>query len=214
MTTLRAQGRKLARIRRSLGYSQLQLAIRAGVSERTVRNAECGHSVKRDFLVYIASGLQVPLFEVLEDEFACDSKWIARAETIQEELSRAITAMNSDLKINASSSTLGTPTTNHPIGANLLDELLVQARRQGFNIREFVRSGPHCSCRMTFDTPLFNRSTVTVRGCICASSQTVVKTLRWILICTISGTDIERVEAFCDTCEPCAAASQVEVSQP
>lgn len=202
MTTLRAQGRKLARLRRMLGYSQLQLAIRAGVSERTVRNAECGHSIKRDFLEFIASGLQVPLFEVLEDEFELDSKWVARADAVQSELEDAFSALRSDVSPDANLSALRTLTVNHPLGAKLLGALLIQMQRQGFSLRESVRSNPDCRCRMKFDSPLFNRSTVVVRGRICASSQTAEKIVRWVIVCETSGTDIENVEAFCDISTP------------
>ena len=201
MTTLHAKGRKLARLRRSLGYSQVQLAMRAGVSERTVRNAERGHPIKRDFLEYIAGGLDVSLREVLEEEFTCDSKLITKAESIKGELQSAFTALQADAELHSSSATLRIFTTRYSPGADLLDELLIRVRRQGLNIRELLRTDPHCVCRMSFDAPLFNRSMISVRGCLYASSPTMDKSLRWVLVCAVAGNDIEGVEAFCDEFE-------------
>lgn len=68
MTTQRAFGDKLAALRRRLGFTQLELALRTGVSERTVRNAEGSRPIKRDFLAFIANGLDVPLEDVVYDE--------------------------------------------------------------------------------------------------------------------------------------------------
>lgn len=65
MPSLQPHGAKLASLRRALGLTQLELAIRSGVSERTVRNAERGRLVKRSFLEFIAGGLGVTLSEVV-----------------------------------------------------------------------------------------------------------------------------------------------------
>lgn len=66
MPSLEPQGDKLQSLRRALGFTQLELALRAGVSERTVRNAERGRPINRDFLEYLAGALGVPLAEVVQ----------------------------------------------------------------------------------------------------------------------------------------------------
>lgn len=66
MPSLTPKGELISQLRRSLGYTQLELALRVGVSERTVRNAERGHAIKHDFLKFIAGGLGVSLPEVLQ----------------------------------------------------------------------------------------------------------------------------------------------------
>lgn len=65
MPSLEPYGDKIASLRRSLGFTQLQLALRAGVSERTVRNAERSRSINREFLQYIAGGLGVAAEELI-----------------------------------------------------------------------------------------------------------------------------------------------------
>lgn len=56
---------EIRRIREAAGLTQVELAGLAGVSERTVRNAETGKRLQQHFLQYIAGALQVPLAEVL-----------------------------------------------------------------------------------------------------------------------------------------------------
>lgn len=46
------------------GWTQLELAVRAGVSDRTVRKAEKSQPIRRQFLEFIACALQSPLAEV------------------------------------------------------------------------------------------------------------------------------------------------------
>src|SRR5690606_30136257 len=65
MPSVTPKGDLISQIRRSQGFTQLELALRAGVSERTVRNAERGQAIKHDFLKFIASGLGVSLPEVV-----------------------------------------------------------------------------------------------------------------------------------------------------
>ena len=65
MPSLQPHGAKLANLRRALGMTQLELAAKSGVSERTVRNAERGNHLKRSFLEFIAGGLGVPLAEIV-----------------------------------------------------------------------------------------------------------------------------------------------------
>ncbi|WP_428307258.1 helix-turn-helix domain-containing protein [Lacipirellula sp.] len=65
MPSLQPHGAKLANLRRALGLTQLELAVRSGVSERTIRNAERGNPLKRSFLEFIADGLGVPVTEII-----------------------------------------------------------------------------------------------------------------------------------------------------
>ena len=65
MPSVTPKGDLISQIRRSQGFTQLELALRAGISERTVRNAERGQAIKHDFLKFIASGLGVSLPEVV-----------------------------------------------------------------------------------------------------------------------------------------------------
>ena len=64
MPSLTPHGEKLRSLRVSVGWSQLDLALRAGVSERTVRNAEKSLPLRHDFLGYLAKALAVPLAEI------------------------------------------------------------------------------------------------------------------------------------------------------
>lgn len=77
MPSLEPHGEKLASLRRSLGFTQLQLALRAGVSERTVRNAEHGRPINHEFLQYIAGGLGVTLGDVVVQavDLAAHRRW-------------------------------------------------------------------------------------------------------------------------------------------
>jgi transcriptional regulator with XRE-family HTH domain len=60
-------GAKFRAFRQARGWSQLELAATAGVSERTIRNAERGRSLRRDFLEYLAGALGVDPAELLRD---------------------------------------------------------------------------------------------------------------------------------------------------
>ena len=64
MPSLTPHGEKLRSFRVSLGWSQLDLALRAGVSERTVRNAEKSRPLHHDFLGYLAKALGLPVTEI------------------------------------------------------------------------------------------------------------------------------------------------------
>lgn len=66
MATLTPQGDKLRALRLDRGWTQLELAIAAGVSDRTVRKAERSQPLRRQFLEYLAGALQVPLTEVAQ----------------------------------------------------------------------------------------------------------------------------------------------------
>ncbi len=65
MPSLVPQGERISAIRRVLGLTQLDLALRCGVSERTIRNAERGRPIKRDFLQFIAAGLDASIDELI-----------------------------------------------------------------------------------------------------------------------------------------------------
>jgi transcriptional regulator with XRE-family HTH domain len=54
-------------IRLARGFTQLELALAAGVSERTVRNAESGRRVRYDFLKYLSVALGVDLADIALD---------------------------------------------------------------------------------------------------------------------------------------------------
>ena len=60
-----------------MGWSQLDLALRAGVSERTVRNAEKGRPLHHDFLGFLAKALGLPVAEITLStaEFKTHSRW-------------------------------------------------------------------------------------------------------------------------------------------
>ena len=77
MPSVTPKGDLISQIRRSQGFTQLELALRAGVSERTVRNAERSHAIKHDFLKFIASGLGVALPEVIQsvDQLHLRQQW-------------------------------------------------------------------------------------------------------------------------------------------
>lgn len=93
MPSLQPYGAKLASLRRALGLTQLELAARSGVSERTVRNAERGQPVKRCFLEFIAGGLGVPLHEIVlpSGEFDLHLRWLRHAERLLAALQRVVT---------------------------------------------------------------------------------------------------------------------------
>lgn len=77
MPSLAPQGDRLSTFRRVLGLTQFELAVRSGVSERTIRNAERGRPIKRDFLQYIAAGLGVPMDDVIQasTELSSQLRW-------------------------------------------------------------------------------------------------------------------------------------------
>lgn len=92
MPSLQPYGAKLASLRRALGLTQLELAARSGVSERTVRNAERGQPVKRSFLEFIAGGLGVPLSEIVmpSGELDLHQRWLRHVERLLAGLQRVV----------------------------------------------------------------------------------------------------------------------------
>lgn len=64
---VRVDGVTVQRLRRSKGLSQIKLAQDAGVSERTVRNAEKGQILESHIASYLAVALNVPLNEIVAE---------------------------------------------------------------------------------------------------------------------------------------------------
>jgi len=89
MPSIAPQGERLSAFRRVLGLTQLELAVRSGVSERTIRNAERGRPIRHDFLQFIAAGLGVPL-----DDVICVSTELSGHLRWQRNLENLITAVN------------------------------------------------------------------------------------------------------------------------
>ena len=62
---VRLQGKLIRTLRLSKGWSQLDLAERAGVGERTIRNAESGRIIEGSTALYVAGALDVELEQLL-----------------------------------------------------------------------------------------------------------------------------------------------------
>jgi DNA-binding XRE family transcriptional regulator len=62
---VRIDGGVVSGLRRSRALSQRDLAKSAGVSERTIRNAEKGQAVESHIALYIATALEVPLADIV-----------------------------------------------------------------------------------------------------------------------------------------------------
>src|SRR5262245_57470735 len=90
MASVEPHGEKLRHLRRALGWTQLELALRAGVSERTVRSAERGRPIRRDFLDYLAGALGVDLRELAREPatVAALVRWRYNAQALVENLFR------------------------------------------------------------------------------------------------------------------------------
>ena len=61
MPSVETHGDKLRYFRRARGFTQLELALVAGVSERTVRSAERGRPIRRELVDYLAQALGVDI---------------------------------------------------------------------------------------------------------------------------------------------------------
>jgi transcriptional regulator with XRE-family HTH domain len=84
MPSVIPQSGKLRSLRRALGLTQIELALVAGVSERTIRNAERGRPIDHAFLSFIAGALGVTLSEVAmqSTELADHSRWMKNCEKL------------------------------------------------------------------------------------------------------------------------------------
>jgi len=67
MRGVMVNAQRLRQIRQARGLTQQQLAIRAGVGERTVRNAEQSRRIRLDFLGYLATVLGVEIADIIND---------------------------------------------------------------------------------------------------------------------------------------------------
>lgn len=77
MRGLKPNAKRLREIRLLAGFTQAELALRAGVGERTIRNAEAGRTIRHDFLRFIAEALGVTPQELVADR---DELLVARRE--------------------------------------------------------------------------------------------------------------------------------------
>jgi transcriptional regulator with XRE-family HTH domain len=89
MRGIKVDAKLFLQVRRARRLTQTALALRAGVSERTVRNAESGRRVRRDFLEYLAAALGVELVDIILDP---DELRVANAEA--ERAERVVTAIH------------------------------------------------------------------------------------------------------------------------
>ena len=90
MQGFQIDGPKLRYLRRARGWTQLELAVIAGVSERTVRNAERGRPLHRDFLDFLAGALAVEPTELVAnpEELRPLARWQRQADRILAALPR------------------------------------------------------------------------------------------------------------------------------
>lgn len=68
MRGIQIDAARFRQIRRARGLTQQQLGKLAGVSERTVRNAESGQRVRLVFLRYLAQTLGIDVLDVVHDQ--------------------------------------------------------------------------------------------------------------------------------------------------
>lgn len=197
MATQRPRGQHIADFRRALGYSQLELAMKAGVSERTVRNAERGRPIKHSFLGYIAGGLNVPLAAVIEDETAALRRLQDYARGLRAELQSSFTALQASAEAPGRSMCRPTPCENASLGATLLNVLSAEMRLQGINLPALLKAGRALTISVEMDPPSFNDSSVVLRGRITLQQRDGPESLRWALICEVSEDGCDHIEAFC-----------------
>jgi transcriptional regulator with XRE-family HTH domain len=90
MPSVEPYGQKIQSLRKALGLTQLELALRAGVSDRTVRNAERGRPLQRDFLGFIAAALGVAIADIAKNmgELAGLGDWRRNVQVADELLKR------------------------------------------------------------------------------------------------------------------------------
>jgi transcriptional regulator with XRE-family HTH domain len=99
MPNFEINGDKLRSFRRARGWTQLELAIIAGVSERTVRNAERGRPLRRDFLDFLATALDVGAEDLVGDPTAL--RPVRRSERLVQRIGAALDSLYSEQNVRA-----------------------------------------------------------------------------------------------------------------
>lgn len=170
MPSLEPHGEKLASLRRLLGFTQLQLALRAGVSERTVRNAERGRPINREFLQYIAGGLGIPVEELIvqKEELATYRRWMKNRGGFLSQLERAMVEQDTQVLLDVLHQDLELHFLGGIPGVDSLQTLLgsyhgIDGVKQFMeNVQEFWDSKPGGA--VAIEAPQGDADTVLVRG--------------------------------------------------
>ena len=91
-------GEAVRRLRRLLAWNQLELGKRAGVSERTVRNAEKSSTLDVAVAGYLAGALSVPLADIVLGgaENASQHNWVRFVGDFDQAYATAITRLDFD----------------------------------------------------------------------------------------------------------------------
>lgn len=115
------RGELIRSLRIGRGWSQLDLAERAGVGERTIRNAECGRVIEGSTASYIAGALEVTLELLVKPHFCPSSPFsLARFELAFRDawLNGRIAPLQQLLSTNCTWRIIGFPRTdlNHVLG--------------------------------------------------------------------------------------------------
>ncbi len=91
MTAITPLGDKIRSFRAARGYTQLQLALAAGISERTVRTAEKGVPLRQEFLEFIAGVFGAPWEEFAEQQaLVGGQRWEDRVALLTTEVRRSM----------------------------------------------------------------------------------------------------------------------------
>ena len=121
MKTYKTDGKEIRKIREVLGWSQADLANKAGCSEKTVQRAEKSQEIKKEFIDYLAGALQVKpgLLITGEDNIPhSEHPTFTKLSAINSsEDFLKISHLNS-LKLNLNKSLIASPDLSHKIEAN------------------------------------------------------------------------------------------------